>query len=89
MKESRYIPSSDHLIKYANSLLLDKLFKNKTAFALFYLDLIGLEHVMTVLLDSLKYGDLNVELLKECRTPEDVEKFINKKIPKEHHLNFD
>lgn len=68
------------LINHAHSIFVEELFKDKVSFALFYLNWIGVNHVITVITDSLKHGDLNQEILENCSTTEDVENFIKKKI---------
>jgi len=72
--------TKDDLIDYALKIFRDRLYKDKQKFSLFYLNWIGVEHVMVVLEDSLRHGDLNQELIDTCLTEDDVEKFISDKI---------
>jgi hypothetical protein len=72
--------TKDDLINHALKIFRDNLYTDKQKFSLFYLNWIGIEHVMVVLEDSLKHGDLNQELIDTCLTEEDIEKFINNKI---------
>lgn len=70
----------NELIDYALHIFKEQLFKDKHKFSLFYLNWIGTEHVIAVLEDSLKSGDMNQHILDTCSTKEEVEKFINDKI---------
>lgn len=78
MKEDMDIHNK--LITHAHSIFIDQIFKDKLSFALFYLNWIGVNHVITVLTDSLKHGDLHQEIIENCSTTEEVETFINNKI---------
>lgn len=70
----------NELIEHALNIFKNHLYKDKQKFSLFYLNWIGEEHVITVLEDSLKNGDMNQHILDSCSTKEDVEKFISSKI---------
>jgi hypothetical protein len=70
----------NELTEHALNIFKEYLYKDKQKFSLFYLNWIGAEHVITVLEDSLKHGDMNQYILDSCSSKEDVEKFINSKI---------
>jgi hypothetical protein len=72
--------TNDNLIEHALNIFRDKIYTDKEKFSLFYLNWVGMEHVMVVLEDALKHGDLNQELIDACLTKEDIENFINAKI---------
>jgi hypothetical protein len=73
-QEMLIMESNKELIEYAKQSIINGL--PPDLFAKFYVNWVGMNHIITVLNNAIEHGDMNVHILETCKTKDDVDVFI-------------